>query len=760
MFVKNRYFIFLVATFSFLGTEICFGQNEAAPKALLMHQNLEDFAVNEKVEIGLSLPAEVNQKIENFVLGINSPQEQLNPYLEWDVRVFAEFTLDGSSDVITVDGFYFKDFDAWSAKELPTKSSYIYTSADIKKLGGYKEKNTEQPFRVRFSPPSKGIWTAKVHLVIDGEPLLEYEAITFSVKKEATTEFISITENKRFFAQGNEVFYPSGMNLSWPETDNGIDPEFNKGMCGYSEYDKKIMCGNEGYMDTYVAPRTYQKYRELMVNLAKEGANFMRTIMYPTGTEIEWEQLGNYSKRMHMALEMDSILETAEKSNIYLLWDMQTHYSFQLSERAYHRNWSWDKKMNGYDFCYKKLVKNNDPVDFFTNAEAKRYYQQRIRYIIARWGYSPNILGFELFCEITNVGSPKADNNDFYRTGENYKIYRDWQVEMGAYVKSFYYGKRHLLTASYGGEKHEDDDTFHHPVFDFMSSNIYDFEHPDFANYYIKSVAGGCLDETKGDKANWHSYSLNRNYSGKEDYQIRKPMIYSEADAIGATCDSTVVELRRAIWQATFSGLAGSFSWDFRFRKKYYSIYGQIEKCINEIDLLKYGWHPGATENVEGNWEYNEAFAKSMNPKMKYRKVKGKNEGPADVSFLRSEDKNFAMGVITNKTFNSKTADSCNHQVWPNEYNVLNVARSIELANEGPSIPGMSKGKYEIEYFYVNDPKRSVGFSTSSGPNLTFDFTIPANNFNYIVIFKAKKVGSSWKEVQKSSIAPKVKTEK
>ena len=43
------------------------------------------------------------------------------------------------------------------------------------------------------------------------------------------------------------------------------------------------------------------------------------------------------------------------------------------------------------------------PADFFTNAEAKRLFKQRLRYLVARWGYSPSVLAWEFWNEVDLV---------------------------------------------------------------------------------------------------------------------------------------------------------------------------------------------------------------------------------------------------------------------------------------------------------------------------------------------------------------------
>jgi len=51
------------------------------------------------------------------------------------------------------------------------------------------------------------------------------------------------------------------------------------------------------------------------------------------------------------------------------------------------------------------------PNDFFTNAKARAIYQKRLRYFVARYGYSPHLLAWQFFNEIDNVFGPLNGND-------------------------------------------------------------------------------------------------------------------------------------------------------------------------------------------------------------------------------------------------------------------------------------------------------------------------------------------------------------
>ena len=67
--------------------------------------------------------------------------------------------------------------------------------------------------------------------------------------------------------------------------------------------------------------------------------------------------------------------------------------------------------------------------DFFISAEAKARYRNYLRYIVARWGYSPSVAMWEFFNEIDNIQFRRADKPI---PAEEIVA---WHAEMAAYLK-------------------------------------------------------------------------------------------------------------------------------------------------------------------------------------------------------------------------------------------------------------------------------------------------------------------------------------
>ncbi len=73
------------------------------------------------------------------------------------------------------------------------------------------------------------------------------------------------------------------------------------------------------------------------------------------------------------------------------------------------------------------------PKDFFTNAESKAMYKNRLRYLIARWGYSPAIAAWEFFNEIDNaVFTPTPHDSVLIE----HQVITQWHDEMSTYLKN------------------------------------------------------------------------------------------------------------------------------------------------------------------------------------------------------------------------------------------------------------------------------------------------------------------------------------
>lgn len=687
-----------------------------------------------KLEIGVRLPQQLEEGVLAFVTeDMNSNATKINPYLEWELKVEAVFqnSLDTTASIV-VDGFYLENFQSYMKNPLPfPKNGMYYTDQEYAKLGGWRKLHNAYSFRIRFAPPTAGNWTFKVRIV-RGTNEYWSEKQDFTVIETGNHGYVEVADNQRFLKLGDQPFYPIGVNAPWPETSEVFDST----LFAYHTIPQsdQTYFRPELYRPTVCVPRVYDKYQDVLTSLAAGGVNYIRTIMNPISTEIEWEELGNYTKRLPQAQELDEILELTEESGLFIHWDLAIHNTFKYN--VYNIVfWDWIDNDGTPSYAYKKALKLEHPIDFFTNEEAKIYYKQRLRYIVSRWGYSTKIAAFELMSEISNIGSMGDNNNEYYH--QHVAAYQAWQFEMGAYLKSLYAGKIHLLTASYSGEMSKYDSTyFSSPAFDLMTSNIYDFGAPDFSSFFSKFVSKRMLNESQTDVAdNPYTMRSTTTPEGKKFEFNIKPLVFAESDPIEAlkNCQNSGLEIKRAQWQSLFSGLTSSISWSAWFYPQQYGMFGEMQRWMSGVDLAHGNWHPGASTLLETDslkrWVYTPDFAKSMHS----------DKGKADLAYLRSGDFSQAIGVVTNKTYNVYNEDSC--LAIPSSLAHLAARRAVKLAGEKLKVKGLKKGTYRITYFLPSNQEEPLYESVQKGREVRIDLPyIAATHDGFIVLFKITPV--------------------
>jgi hypothetical protein len=126
---------------------------------------------------------------------------------------------------------------------------------------------------------------------------------------------------------------------------------------------------------------------------------------------------------------MDELIELSAKFSMSIILSMDSHAGFAGD------GWNF----NSYN------QKNGGPAkssaDFFVNQAAKQRYKDKLRFLVARWSYSPQIAAWEFFNEIDNV---MYDGEDQHIADE---VITAWHKEMSDYLASIDV-HNHLTTTS------------------------------------------------------------------------------------------------------------------------------------------------------------------------------------------------------------------------------------------------------------------------------------------------------------------------
>ncbi|MFA7003943.1 MAG: cellulase family glycosylhydrolase [Verrucomicrobiia bacterium] len=160
--------------------------------------------------------------------------------------------------------------------------------------------------------------------------------------------------------------------------------------------------------------------------MAAKGENYNRWWMSSSSLGIEWEdRLGWY--RQAQAARLDSLLNLAAELDFYYMLCMDTHQDFR--EGGWRAN-PFNKANGGP--CEKVS-------EWFTGEPSRSLYKKRLRYTVARWGYSPQILCWEFGNEFEGW----ADTTEETKNA--------WHREMSDYLAALD-PYRHLITTSWWGK--------------------------------------------------------------------------------------------------------------------------------------------------------------------------------------------------------------------------------------------------------------------------------------------------------------------
>ncbi|MFH1877383.1 MAG: cellulase family glycosylhydrolase, partial [Candidatus Omnitrophota bacterium] len=202
---------------------------------------------------------------------------------------------------------------------------------------------------------------------------------------------------------GNYKFYAELKTKSVKKKSGYYNFYINKGnkdgflrQCEKNPYYLKFDSGKTffgiGHNIAWVDGGSLSLFERYFSNLAEGGCNLARVWLCEWSIPVESDKLCEYNK--DAGERLDKLIDLARDKNIRVILCLDTYGSLMTDNGAWaEERWSsnpYNKKNGGP--CA-------DPEDFFTDSEAKRIYKNKLRYIVSRWGYSPNIMAFELWNE-------------------------------------------------------------------------------------------------------------------------------------------------------------------------------------------------------------------------------------------------------------------------------------------------------------------------------------------------------------------------
>ncbi|HLH81567.1 MAG TPA: DUF5060 domain-containing protein [Chthonomonas sp.] len=257
----------------------------------------------------------------------------------------------------------------------------------------------DQTWRARYTPIAPGRYVVQ-KVLLNGQIAHETNLNPTQWNVSGTPEpgFIRINpaDTTRFVFDNGNTYYPVGNNEAWPSPNLPDIPA-------------------------------------LFAKMHVAGENWSRVWMtHWANQNLDWvpgKKIAPGDIDLDVARRWDKIVEAAQQNGIYFQMVLQHHGQYSSNV-----NPNWNE--NPYN------VKNGGflqaPDDFFTNPQAIEATKRKLYYILARWGYSPNIMAFELFNEVQFT--------DAYQHKHDAAI-AQWHREMADFLRR-YDINHHLITTS------------------------------------------------------------------------------------------------------------------------------------------------------------------------------------------------------------------------------------------------------------------------------------------------------------------------
>ncbi|HTL57883.1 MAG TPA: DUF5060 domain-containing protein [Candidatus Limnocylindrales bacterium] len=254
-------------------------------------------------------------------------------------------------------------------------------------------------WRVRHTPSQRGLYRV-TGVTLNGQALsvTNLQPASWSVVGLATSPgFVRVdpANTNRFVTSDGQRYFPLGQDVAW-DTSGTI---------------------------TVVG---------LLAKLGAARENWSRIWMdHWDGKNLDWPKVGNTfgALNLNVAQKWDAIVSAAEQGGISFQMTLQHHGQYSSTVDP---NWG----QNPYNAANGGFL--SDATQFFTNATAKALTKRKLRYAVARWGYSPAIMAWELFNEVQFT--------DAAQKGQWANV-AAWHDEMAQFIRS-QDAYHHLITTS------------------------------------------------------------------------------------------------------------------------------------------------------------------------------------------------------------------------------------------------------------------------------------------------------------------------
>lgn len=284
----------------------------------------------------------------------------------------------------------------------------FFYRAYSRKLEGRDERlspDGEPDWRIRFAPTQVGRYQMVVTVRDSTGKMVRSQPVAFRCVASQQPGFVRLSkDDRRYFAFDNgQPYLPIGANVCWGSSRGTFD------------------------------------YDDWLPRYARAGGNYFRVWLGPSWVTFGLERTGEPRERYGVgkidlanAWRLDYVLDLARQLGMYVMLCIDSFN--ELRKRQYGGFPFWEE--TPHNAANGGPLK--EPIEFWTHPEMLRAYRNKLRYLVARYGWCTNVLCWEFWNEVDIVGP------DAY----NLELITRWHREMGDYLRRLDPWK-HLITTSF-----------------------------------------------------------------------------------------------------------------------------------------------------------------------------------------------------------------------------------------------------------------------------------------------------------------------
>ncbi len=341
-----------------------------------------------------------NLRAQIIKSGCLNPKVNQFQKAEWQVELRAEWNNPYAGSEVALD----MQITSPSGKKLMLPCFY--------ESGKSGEKSV---WKARFSPRETGVYSYYFELKEKGKVVSTGSKTQFKVNETKGKGFLNPNDLWTFRYDNGELFRGIGENICWESRDEDDSKYFEN-----LHEDKRF------------------NYDFMLKKLAVNGGNFFRVWMIYWNLPVDWKNIKNNSRYQNTTSpynesgmkRMDWLVNLCDSLGIHMMLALESHVGYMGD--------GWN--MSSYNVANGGPAKT--PLEFFTLPKAKQQYKNKLRLMVARYGYSPSIGALEFFNEIDNAmyaGKPEDKIPD--------EVITAWHDEMSTFLKDTD-PYQHLVTTS------------------------------------------------------------------------------------------------------------------------------------------------------------------------------------------------------------------------------------------------------------------------------------------------------------------------